>query len=137
MNNMKKLFAVFRRRRVSVENIVISPSTRAAIREWMERCEYLQPESSITEVARQLGVSEDQFAFYFRLVERKPFKTWRKERRIQEAKRLLVERPDLPVCLIGEMVGISDKSNFRRQFTELVGVRPAEFRAKRVRKPRE
>ena len=41
---------------------------------------------------------------------------------------LLLAYPGLPVSLVGEMVGIADKSNFKRQFADLAGMSPREWR---------
>ena len=49
---------------------------------------------------------------------------------IEEAKKLLLEDRDIPTLIIGEAVGICDKSNFRRQFKEITGCTPAEWRLK-------
>ena len=60
----------------------------------------------------------------------KNFLQWRKEIRIDEAKRLLVKDKTIPTAIIGEEVGISDKSNFKRQFREITGCTPAQWRSK-------
>ena len=48
--------------------------------------------------------------------------------RIEDAKALLLSDKKMSSNLIGEMVGFSDRSNFHRQFTRLVGCSPKKWR---------
>ena len=82
------------------------------------------------QVAEELGVSLDELSQYFRGLCGQSFVQWRKSTRIEEAKMLLVTEYDMPTALIGESVGLIDKSNFRRQFRQLTGMTPAEWRLK-------
>lgn len=56
------------------------------------------------------------------------FARWRTSLRIAEARSLLVTMPSEPFCRIGEMVGIPDKSNFRKLFLAELGMTPREWR---------
>jgi len=56
------------------------------------------------------------------------FKEWINHLRIEEAKNLLQNHPEMPVSQIGTMVGLPDKSNFGRQFTRLTGKSPQAWR---------
>jgi len=105
-----------------------------AIDEWVERKGYLKEMSTLDEVSKDIGVSKEKLSDYFRVVLRKPFLSWRKELRILESKKLLLLYPDLSLSVIGIMVGIDDKSNFRRQFYDVVGLWPTEYRKKYLRK---
>ena len=44
-----------------------------------------------------------------------------------------MEQPETPVRHIGYIIGFSDKSNFRRQFREVVGCTPTEWRRKNLK----
>ena len=48
--------------------------------------------------------------------------------RIEEAKRLLLENPEMSINIIAELSGFSDRSNFHRQFTKIVGCSPKQWR---------
>ena len=85
---------------------------------------------SMLETAGDIGVSQEQLSLYFRVVIGKAFLHWRKEIRIEEAKNLLLKDKSVPMLIIAESVGINDKSNFRRQFKEVTGYTPAEWRLK-------
>ena len=80
------------------------------------------------EVARMMKLSSEKLGHYFRSRTGMSFLRWRRKLRIEEASRLLLEDTTMPTALVGEAVGISDKSNFRRQFKEITGYTPAEWR---------
>ncbi len=82
----------------------------------------------MAEIAEDVGVPADRLAVWVRIHTGKTLLGWRKELRIEVAKRLLLEYPDLPVSTVGLMVGIDDKSNFKRQFTEAVRLSPRQWR---------
>jgi two-component system response regulator YesN len=59
---------------------------------------------------------------------KKDFNTWRTTLRIEDAKIILLDNRELPISLVGEMVGFSDRSNFHRQFTKIAGCSPKKWR---------
>ena len=48
--------------------------------------------------------------------------------RMNEAKRLLVGKPEMEIQKIGEMVGYKDGFYFSRVFKSYTGIQPSEFR---------
>lgn len=109
--------------------------TELKLRQWVKNRKYVSNASDMAKVAEDIGVSALQLSYYFRVVIGKPFLSWRKEIRIQEAQSLLLLHPDKSISSIGEMVGINDKSNFRKQFLEVVGMTPADYRRILFAKP--
>ena len=107
----------------------ISGQTSATIRRWIVSMGWTE-DASLQEVADSLVLYKEDFSLFFRRVYGKNFLQWRKEIRIDEAKRLLVKDKTIPTAIIGEEVGISDKSNFKRQFREITGCTPAQWRSK-------
>ena len=99
-----------------------------AVDAWVQARSYLKPLPTLEEMAADMGVPSDQLSWYIHLNKRRHVLSWRKELRISEARELLLAQPDLPLSVVGEMVGIPDKSNFKRQFTDLVGMSPREWR---------
>ena len=97
------------------------------IEQWIDRKRWLA-DASLQQAADDAGVSKESISRYFRREFGKSFLQWRKEARINEAKTLLLKEKETPTAIIGEAVGINDKSNFRRQFRELVGMTPAQWR---------
>ncbi|MBQ9462850.1 MAG: AraC family transcriptional regulator [Bacteroidales bacterium] len=99
----------------------------AGLDEWIMSKGWLD-DLSMGEVAEILGVRQEQLSIFFHTQFGKSFLQWRRELRIEEAKRLLLEDKTMPTALVGETVGINDKSNFRRQFKAITGYTPAEWR---------
>ncbi len=87
-------------------------------------------DASLQQAADEAQVSKEHMSRYFPKTFGKNFLQWRKEARITEAKVLLVKKKDIPTAIIGEAVGINDKSDFRRQFRQLTGMTPAQWRLK-------
>lgn len=107
---------------------------RAAVDEWIEQKGYTRLLPTLNSLAADIGIPSDQLTVHIRMRTRKSVMAWRKELRIREARRLLLDFPDLPISVIGLMVGIDDKSNFKRQFEQLVGVPPRIWREKHLRR---
>ena len=104
--------------------------TEIGLERWVAQRRYAVPDATLGDVAEEIGVSQVQLSFYFRVILGIRFSTWRKRIRIRDAKILLIQEPDKSLASIGEAVGIADKSDFRRQFREIVGMSPAEYREK-------
>ena len=105
----------------------VDARTRQIMERWISEkgwAENLTPD----QLSDKLGLSRQKISLYAYSFHRLSFLKWRSELRIEEAKRLLLEDMTTPTALIGEYVGISDKSNFRRQFKEATGYTPAEWR---------
>lgn len=99
-----------------------------ALEKWVEEKKYREYDKSRDEIAKELKTSKEMLHLYFADVLGVDFKTWRTNHRIDEAKRLLLEKKNLSVNLIGEMSGFSDRSNFHHQFTKIVGCSPKQWR---------
>lgn len=102
--------------------------TKKGLAVWIRKRGYLDASASMEKVADEIGVSSAQLSYYFKTFIGKPFPTWRKEMRIQESLELLVKYPEMPIVRIGEHVGIPDKSNFKKQFREMMNLSPSEYR---------
>ena len=100
-----------------------------AVDAWIDARGYLKVLPTLPEIAGDLGVAPDHLSNYIRIATGDTVLGWRKTLRIEEAKMLLREYPSLPVSAVAAMVGIGDKSNFKRQFIEEVHMSPAEWRA--------
>ena len=98
---------------------------------WVERRGYCR-NCGMDEVAEELGVSREQLAFYFHSVVAEGFISWRTRHRIRYAMTLLEDFPSMPASLVGETVGIPDKSDFRKLFRKHTGLSPLEWRASRL-----
>lgn len=82
----------------------------------------------IGKIIETLDVTREELNSYCRQVLGMNFLSWKKRLRIDEARLLLVSRPEMSASAIGKEVGIFDKSDFRRQFRSIVGCSPVEYR---------
>lgn len=101
---------------------------RTAIGKWVEQKKYREYDKSREEIAADLGTTKEMLNQYFSQEMGKDFRTWRTELRIEDAKALLLSDSSTSTNIIGEMVGFSDRSNFHRQFTKIVGCSPKHWR---------
>lgn len=101
---------------------------RKSVVEWMLYRDYWDKDDNIDRLSKRTGIPRSEISDF--LLERtgKRYLTIRKELRMEDAKNLILERQDLNVYEIAQMVGFADKSNFRKDFTEYVGVKPIKWR---------
>ena len=105
---------------------------REAVDAWVEQKGYTKRLPNLEEIAKDIGVPADQLSIHIRIHKHKSVLTWRKELRIREARDILLDYPELPISVIGEMIGIDDKTNFKRQFQQVVGLSPRDWREKHL-----
>lgn len=103
-------------------------SIEKALKKWVAEKKYREYDRSREEVAHELGTTREMLQLYFTDKVGEDFRSWRTELRINDAKQMLLEKKDTSINLIGEMAGFSDRSNFHRQFTKLVGCTPKKWR---------
>ena len=106
---------------------------RVALESWVAEKHYIDIDSNPDKVAKELGTTKNLLNCYFAKYEHITFREWRTQLRIKEAERILCEEDGVVVSSLHELVGVSDKSNFRRSFKQIIGMTPNEYR-KQVRK---
>lgn len=99
-----------------------------AIQEWENQKYFTEPGITIEQVATQLRSNRTYLSTHMNLHRKMTFKEWINHLRIEEAKNLLCNHPEMPVSQVGAMIGLPDKSNFGRQFTRLTGKSPQAWR---------
>ena len=99
-----------------------------ALRKWVEDKRYREYDLNRHDVAAQLNTSREFLNAYMTKVLKSDFNTWRTSLRIEDAKKILLDNRELPISLVGEKVGIGDRSNFHRQFTKVAGCSPKQWR---------
>ncbi|HJQ83469.1 MAG TPA: helix-turn-helix domain-containing protein, partial [Candidatus Binatia bacterium] len=80
-------------------------------------------------VVDETGYSHRRFIALFRDAVGLPPKLYCRVLRFQEALRLLVVRPPRPLADVALAAGYSDQPHLNREFRELAGVSPSEYRA--------
>jgi AraC-like DNA-binding protein len=91
---------------------------------------YLQPGFSLPDMAQQMNLTVHQLSQAINEGMGKSFFEMVAEYRVAEAKRLLVERPNVKIEEIAEQVGYNSKSSFNTVFKKVTGVTPSEFRSR-------
>lgn len=99
-----------------------------SLKKWVNEKKYREYDKSREEVAHELGTTREMLQLYFTEKVGEDFRSWRTSLRINDAKQMLLEKKDTSINLIGEIAGFSDRSNFHRQFTRLVGCTPKKWR---------
>lgn len=94
---------------------------------WVEKKGYCLPDSSIQHSASRIGTDSVKLFRYFAM-QNTDFRTWRTELRMKEALELMKKEPETSVSTIGRRVGITDRSNFCRQFKAIYGQTPDIWR---------
>lgn len=112
--------------------ISINNQLDSKIQQWISDKKYIQSHITLDNLTTDLATNRTYLSRYINSTMGYNFKTWISHLRIEEAKRLLVEEPDLPAVDIAEQVGISDKSSFFRQFSNLEQLTPREYREKQI-----
>ncbi len=99
-----------------------------ALERWVSEKRYREYDKSRDEIAEELRTSKEMLQLYFAMRVGVDFRTWRTELRVEDAKKLLLEDKRASVNVVAEIAGFSDRSNFHRQFTKIVGCSPKEWR---------
>lgn len=99
-----------------------------SLQKWVKEKRFREYDKTREQIARELNTTKEMLHLYFTTKVGVDFKTWRTGLRIEEAKRLLLENPDMSTNIIAELSGFSDRSNFHRQFTKIVGCSPKQWR---------
>ena len=99
-----------------------------ALDKWVKEKRYREYDKTREQIARELNTSKEMLHMFFVTRMSVDFKTWRTRLRIEEAKLLLLENQEMSINIVAELSGFSDRSNFHRQFTKIVGCSPKQWR---------
>ncbi len=89
---------------------------------------FLRPEFSLPDLAGQLKISTHQLSQVINDGLGKSFFEMTAEYRVEEAKQLLNDQPNIKVEEIAEQVGYNSKSSFNTAFKKIVAMTPSEWR---------
>ena len=99
-----------------------------SIYKWVKEKRYREYDKTREQIAKELNTSREMLQLYFSSRVGVDFKTWLTRLRIEEAKRLLMDNPEMSINIVAELSGFSDRSNFHHQFTKIVGCSPKQWR---------
>lgn len=97
----------------------------------MESKPFLKTDFSLPDLAQQLGSSVHVLSQVINNGLGKSFFEMVAEYRIEEAKKLLKDQPNIKVEEIAEQVGYNSKSSFNNSFKKLTGFTPSEYRSEK------
>lgn len=83
---------------------------------------------TIAQAARKLQVPARQLSNAVNQVYGNSFSVYMNDQRIQEAQRLLLEKPEMTVIEVMQESGFSSKSNFNKEFLRVSGMSPSAYR---------
>ena len=90
--------------------------------------EHLGEALSIQNICDVFSISASYLTQIFRKHIQKTFVEYIKEQRIEEAKKMMKEHPQMPIKDIAQQLGFSDQFYFSKVFRAAAGVPPSEFR---------
>jgi AraC-like DNA-binding protein len=97
----------------------------------MEDDGYRNPDLSLSSLSVRLGIQHHQLSRILNEDLGMNFRSYLNRYRIEEAKRLLLERPDVSILDIAYEVGFNSKSAFNTVFAKETGLSPTEYRKAR------
>ena len=100
-----------------------------ALYDWTAGRGYCRNYRSYDDLAQDLDVSREQLGWFFSDVLGVKFMSFRKKQRMAYAAWLLRADGTMPAAAAGQWAGIADKSDFRRQFTEVFSLSPEQWRS--------
>lgn len=93
--------------------------------------ENFQQEISFQELGEKFGFTPEYLGKIFKKYAGETPSKYLAKLRMNEAKRLLLNSPDMEIQMVGELVGYKDGFYFSRVFKSYTGIQPSEFRNQR------
>lgn len=102
------------------------------VKKWIESNGYLNPGLTIKELADMLETNRTYLSGYIKTTCNMTFRDWITGFRLEYAKRLLTEHPDMTIADVAEKSGFQSPSHFTRLFREKTNCPPAKWRKNEV-----
>ncbi len=106
-----------------------SPFDDETIIEWKRKKGFCQPHLTLSIVAKQVDFSELRLNHYLQQVVKKSFAEWILDLRLEEAKRILINRPSLTTAQVARQIGFTGKGGFSVWFAQQTGMTPESWKA--------
>ena len=102
---------------------------RATMEAWLDKEKpYLNPDFQLTDLRQVLPMNRSYLSRFINSAYGRSFYQWVSGLRIEEAKRLMTEHPELKIQDVAERCGFSSRSVFTQVFTRETGVNPREWK---------
>jgi len=89
---------------------------------------YRNENLTLRKLARHLDISPQQLSEYLNVTKRTGYREYISQYRIEEAKKILIEKPDMNASVVGFEVGFPSVSGFYKIFKKQIGISPADYR---------
>ena len=99
-----------------------------AIDSWIEKKGFLDNTKSVKEIAQEMGFYYPAIKNYIQATTGEDFRSWRTRLRVQEAMRLMAEKPDILISDLVFITGFNDRAFFYRCFQKVTGKTIREYR---------
>lgn len=83
---------------------------------------------TVQSICQMFGISPTYLNVLFNKHKKMPFNKYLTNIRIEKAKKIIVDNPEIPLKDISEMIGFNDQFYFSRVFKSLTGFSPSEFK---------
>ena len=104
---------------------------RATLEAWLEKEKpFLNPDFQLSDLRQVLPLNRTYLSQLINTEYGCSFFQWVNKLRIEEAKRLLIENPEMTIEEVSKQSGFSYRRNFSRTFGEKTGMTPSEWRDK-------
>ena len=103
-------------------------SIESSLTPWLENKSYTQPGFTIQDMAKALGTNRTYLNAYIKDKYHATFCEWITGLRLEYAKNMLKEHPEMSIQKIAESSGFLSRSYFIKSFTEKEGCTPAKWR---------
>ena len=84
---------------------------------------------SLADIAAHFGLSESHMSKKFKSCMGDTFKNAFNIFRVEKAKEILMENPDIPIYQLSEELGFTNSNSFIRTFKRHTGISPAKYRS--------
>ncbi|MGL5254221.1 MAG: helix-turn-helix domain-containing protein [Brevinema sp.] len=112
----------------SIKNSIEPLDLEEKVLQWIQIRGYTRPKINMEELAKELGSNRTYLSGFINSHYECSYYEWIARLRIEEAKNILRENPELTITQISERVGFSSNSHFTRLFTEKENLSPAKWR---------
>jgi len=98
------------------------------VEQWVEERHYTNPELTVEQTLKQINISAYELNYYLDSeLHINGFRRWIPYLRVEEAKRLLLEKPNYSLDAIAAECGYSSRSTLSRTFKTQEGIAPTEW----------
>lgn len=111
-----------------ISHLDLTDLNRRLVLAMQEQKAFCQEELSLKSLAEMVGVTTHQLSELINVKYAKSFTQYINNHRIEEAKHLLTNHPELSVLEIGYQSGFNSSSTFYRTFNRTVGIAPGNYR---------